>query len=122
MTAQCERARALTPSARGELEITDLNRSYLEDGALNVVRLGRGHAWLDTGTHDALLDAANFIATVEKRQGLKVSCPEEVAWRMGFIGTDQLLALAAHLEKSGYGRYLREIAQEAGDAAPAPVE
>ncbi len=110
------RARRLVLSPRGELEITDLNRTYLEDGALRVERMGRGFAWLDTGTFDALLQAGNFIETIEKRQGLKISCPEEVAWRRGFIGTEQLLRLADAHAKSGYGQYLRDIA---GDPRPA---
>ena len=104
-----EIARALKPSPRGELEITDLNRVYLERGALNVERMGRGYAWLDTGTHDSLLEAGQFIATLEKRQGFKVSCPEEIAWRNGWINDEQLLALAGPLEKSGYGTYLRGL-------------
>jgi len=102
-------ARALKPSPRGELEITDLNRVYLERGALNVERMGRGYAWLDTGTHDSLLEAGQFIATLEKRQGFKVSCPEEIAWRNGWIDDEQLMALAGPLEKSGYGTYLRGL-------------
>ena len=104
-----EIARALKPSPRGELEITDLNRVYLERGALNVERMGRGYAWLDTGTHDSLLEAGQFIATLEKRQGFKVSCPEEIAWRNGWIDDAQLMALAGPLEKSGYGTYLRGL-------------
>jgi glucose-1-phosphate thymidylyltransferase len=104
-----EIARALKPSPRGELEITDLNRVYLEKGALNVERMGRGYAWLDTGTHDSLLEAGQFIATLEKRQGFKVSCPEEIAWRNGWIDDAQLMALAGPLEKSGYGTYLRGL-------------
>jgi glucose-1-phosphate thymidylyltransferase len=104
-----EIARALKPSPRGELEITDLNRVYLERGALNVERMGRGYAWLDTGTHDSLLEAGQFIATLEKRQGFKVSCPEEIAWRNGWIDDTQLMALARPLEKSGYGTYLRGL-------------
>jgi glucose-1-phosphate thymidylyltransferase len=105
-------ARALKPSPRNELEITDLNRVYLDRGALNVEILGRGHAWLDTGTHDSLLDAGQFVATIEKRQGLKIACPEEIAWRNGWIGDEALLKLAAPLEASGYGRYLRSIVAE----------
>ncbi len=101
-----EIAAGLSPSARGELEITDVNRAYLARGRLHVERLGRGFAWLDTGTHDALLDAAHFVATLEKRQGLKVGCPEEVAWEMGFIDDAQLAQLAQSLGKSGYGEYL----------------
>ena len=105
-------AEALEPSARGELEITDLNRRYLEQGDLRVEVMGRGIAWLDTGTHDSLLEAGAFIQTIEKRQGLKVACPEEVAFRMGYITADQLRALAEPLAKSGYGRYLLRILEE----------
>jgi glucose-1-phosphate thymidylyltransferase len=101
-----EYAHAIKPSARGELEITDLNRMYLEAGDLNVELMGRGFAWLDTGTHNSLLDAALYVRIVEERQGLKISCPEEIAWRQGFISDDQLAALAAPLRKSGYGEYL----------------
>ena len=107
-----ELARSLRPSARGELEITDLNRLYLERGTLSVERMGRGYAWLDTGTHDSLLEAGQFIATLEKRQGFKVSCPEEIAWRNGWIDDEALLRLAAPLEKSGYGIYLRQLVDE----------
>jgi glucose-1-phosphate thymidylyltransferase len=102
-------ARLLRPSARGELEITDLNRRYLELGALEVVVMGRGHAWLDTGTHDSLIEAAQFIQTIEKRQGLKVACPEEIAYRQGYIDRTQLEALAAPLRSSGYGAYLLSL-------------
>jgi len=105
-------ARALRPSARGELEITDLNRVYLERGDLAVEVLGRGFAWLDTGTHDSLLDAGQFVATIEKRQGLKIACPEEIAWRNGWIGDEALLELAAPLSASGYGRYLKDLVGE----------
>ena len=105
-------AARLTPSARGELEISDVNRAYLECGELNVVAMGRGMAWLDTGTHEALLEAAQFIETIERRQGLKIACPEEIAYRMGFIRPDELLALAEPLEKSGYGEYLRRVLSE----------
>jgi len=105
-------ARALKASARGEYEITDLNRIYLERGELSVSVMGRGTAWLDTGTHDSLLDASNFIATIEKRQGLKVCCPEEIAFRKKFIGREQLIQLAQALEKSDYGQYLLTIADE----------
>ena len=99
-------AAELKPSARGELEITDINRRYLELGALDVELLGRGIAWLDTGTHDSLLEASQFIGTLEKRQGLKVACPEEIAWRRGWIGDADLERLAAPLAQSGYGSYL----------------
>jgi glucose-1-phosphate thymidylyltransferase len=105
-----EKARHLRPSARGELEITDLNRLYLDEGGLAVQILGRGYAWLDTGTHDSLLDAGQFISTIERRQGLKVACPEEIAFRRRWITADQLMALAAPLAKSGYGQYLRAVA------------
>jgi glucose-1-phosphate thymidylyltransferase len=107
-----DRARSLRPSPRGELEITDLNLHYLNDGALKVEVMGRGYAWLDTGTHDSLLEAGQFIATIEKRQGFKVACPEEIAWRSGWITTEQLLALAKPLGKSGYGRYLERLPLE----------
>jgi glucose-1-phosphate thymidylyltransferase len=107
-----ERAKALQPSARGELEITDLNRVYLEAGELDVQRFGRGDAWLDTGTHDSLLEASAFVQTLEKRQGLKVCCPEEICWRQGWISDGQLEALAAPLAKSGYGQYLQQILRE----------
>ncbi|MEA3291269.1 MAG: glucose-1-phosphate thymidylyltransferase RfbA [Pseudomonadota bacterium] len=106
-----ERARNLKPSARGELEITDLNRTYLDEGSLGVEVLGRGMAWLDTGTHDSLLDASKFIETIEKRQGMKVSCPEEIAWRMGYIDDDQLAVLAQDLSKNEYGAYLSRLLQ-----------
>ncbi len=112
-----EYAKALKPSPRGELEITDLNRIYLEQGKLKVLSFGRGMAWLDTGTHDSMLDASMFIATLEKRQGLKIACPEEIAYRMGYITGAQLKALAEPLMKSGYGIYLLEILKEASSPA-----
>jgi len=107
-----EIARHLKPSARGELEITDVNRIYLERGALSVETLGRGFAWLDTGTPESLVDAATFVRALEKRQGVRIACPEEIAFDNGFIGHDQLVNLATALGKSGYGRYLMEIAEE----------
>jgi glucose-1-phosphate thymidylyltransferase len=107
-------ARSIRPSARGELEITDVNMAYLKRGDLNVEVMSRGTAWLDTGTHNSLLDAANFIRVVEERQGLKIACPEEVAYRMGYISAEELLALAAPLEKSGYGYYLRALLNDDG--------
>jgi glucose-1-phosphate thymidylyltransferase len=105
-------ARGITPSARGELEITDLNRVYLERGALTVELMGRGDAWLDTGTHDSLIEAGQFIQSLEKRQGLKICCPEEIAWRQGWIDDEALAALARPLVKSGYGEYLLELRDE----------
>jgi glucose-1-phosphate thymidylyltransferase len=104
-------ARAVRPSARGELEITDLNMRYLAAGALHVELMGRGFAWLDTGTFDALIDAATFVHTLEERQGMKIACPEEVAYQMGFITRAELLKLAAALDKSGYGQYLRSLTE-----------
>ena len=106
----CDIAAGIKPSARGELEITSVNACYLERGDLQVEVMGRGYAWLDTGTHDSLLEAGQFIATLEKRQGLKVSCPEEIAFRAGWIDREQLLALAHPMLKSGYGSYLRRLA------------
>ena len=105
----CDLARGLRPSTRGELEITDLNRLYLERGRLAVEMLGRGFAWLDTGTQDALLDAANFIATIERRQGMKIACIEEIAWRQGWIDDDAVERLAAPLRNSSYGQYLLKL-------------
>ncbi len=107
-------ARQIRPSKRGELEITDINKAYLARGDLRVEVMSRGTAWLDTGTHNSLLDAANFIRVVEERQGLKIACPEEVAFRMGYISADQLLQLAAPLEKSGYGAYLKNLLDDDG--------
>ena len=107
-----ERARDLKPSPRGELEITDLNRLYLDDGALSVEIMGRGFAWLDTGTHGSLLDAASYVRITEERQGLKICCPEEIAWRQGFIDDTRLEAIAAPLKKSGYGEYLMALLHE----------
>ncbi len=104
--------KSLKPSPRGELEITDVNRVYLEQAGLNVEVLGRGTAWLDTGTHEALLQAANFIEAIELRQGLKVACVEEIAYRMGYIDAEQLERLAQPLTNSGYGRYLRDVLEE----------
>lgn len=105
-------AKNLKPSTRGELEITDLNRIYLQQGQLNVEIMGRGYAWLDTGTHESLLDAGQFIATLENRQGLKVSCPEEIAYRNKWISAEQLEELAAPLSKNGYGQYLQRLLTE----------
>ena len=107
-----ELAKSLKPSARGEYEITDLNRLYLEQGQLNVEIMGRGYAWLDTGTHESLLEAGQFIATLEHRQGLKIACPEEIAWRHQWIGDSQLEHLAQPLIKSGYGQYLQRLLKE----------
>jgi len=109
-----QKARSLKPSPRGELEITDLNRLYLDEGKLEVRVMGRGMAWLDTGTYESLLQAANFIATLEQRQGLKASCVEEIAYKRGFITKDQLIGLAEPVKKSQYGKYLLKIASEEG--------
>ena len=107
-----EKAKLVTPSDRGELEISDLNKFYLEEGTLNVELFNRGMAWLDTGTTDSLLDASSFIKTIESRQGLKISCPEEIAWRNGWISDEQLIALSQSLKKSGYGKYLINLLEE----------
>ncbi|NOY62247.1 MAG: glucose-1-phosphate thymidylyltransferase RfbA [Gammaproteobacteria bacterium] len=107
-----EIAQSLKPSARGELEITDINKRYMEMGELNVERMGRGMAWLDTGTHESLLEASSFVETLEKRQGLKLACPEEIAFRMGYISAEQLIQLAQPLKKNGYGQYLLRIVDE----------
>lgn len=105
-------AAGLKPSARGELEITDINKIYLQQGQLRVEKLGRGYAWLDTGTHESLLQAAKFIETIEERQGLKIACPEEIAYRMGMISADKVMELAEPLKKNGYGQYLLNLLQD----------
>ena len=114
-----ELAKTLQPSLRGELEITDLNCLYLQQDRLQVELMSRGYAWLDTGTHDSLLDASQFIATIEQRQGLKISCPEEIAWRQGWIDSDQLQRLAQPLAKNGYGQYLQRLLKDS--LVPSPV-
>jgi len=108
----CDIAANIKPSARGELEITEVNAQYLRQGQLNVEIMGRGYAWLDTGTHDSLMEAGQFIATLEKRQGLKVACPEEIAYRAGWINATQLEALAAPMLKNSYGQYLMQVLRE----------
>jgi glucose-1-phosphate thymidylyltransferase len=108
----CDYAAALKPSPRGELEITDLNRCYLDDNSLHLEQLGRGFAWLDTGTHESLMEAGSYIETIENRQGLKVCCPEEIAYVNGWINAEQLLALAAPLAKTGYGQYLEQLIKQ----------
>lgn len=113
----CDIAASIKPSARGELEITDVNRVYLEKNELNVEIMGRGFAWLDTGTHDSLLDAAGFIATLQKRQGLMVACPEEIAYRQGWISTDAVQKVANQLSKNSYGQYLGKILKELNSSA-----
>ena len=113
----CDIAASIRPSARGELEITDVNRRYLEQGELNVEIMGRGYAWLDTGTHDSLLEAASFIATLQKRQGLMVACPEEIAYRQGWISADAVQKVANQLSKNSYGQYLGKILNELNTSA-----
>jgi len=116
--AVCDAAAALTPSPRGELEITDLNRRYLNQGRLRVELLGRGFAWLDTGTHESLLQASNFVQTIEERQGLKIACLEEIAFHSGWIDAAQLRRLGREMEKNAYGRYLLQLADEAEEGRP----
>jgi glucose-1-phosphate thymidylyltransferase len=108
----CDYAADLKPSPRGELEITDLNRRYLEDGSLHLEQLGRGYAWLDTGTHESMMEAGNYIQTIENRQGLKVCCPEEIAYGHGWIDAEQVVRLAAPLAKTGYGQYLQHLIEQ----------
>jgi glucose-1-phosphate thymidylyltransferase len=110
----CDIAASIKPSARGELEITDINRTYLEKNQLSVEIMGRGFAWLDTGTHDSLLDAAGFIATLQKRQGLMVACPEEIAYRQGWISAEAVQKIADQLKKNSYGQYLNKLLMELG--------
>jgi glucose-1-phosphate thymidylyltransferase len=110
-------AKSIRPSARGELEITDVNRLYLEAGEMQVERMGRGFAWLDTGTHASLMDAALYVRILEQRQGFKIACPEEIAWRMGYISTEQLREIAEPLVKSGYGEYLLNLLQDLANAS-----
>ncbi len=116
----CDIAASIKPSARGELEITDVNRAYLNQNTLRIEVMGRGYAWLDTGTHDSLLDAASFIATLQKRQGLMVACPEEIAYRQGWIGADVIQKVANQLSKNSYGQYLNKILNEI-DAGRRPI-
>lgn len=106
-----EKAKTLKPSARGELEITDLNKLYLQEGTLRVETMGRGYAWLDTGTHESLLQAASYVETIQARQGLKICCPEEIAYQLGYIDQEQLIRLAAPLLKNEYGQYLMHITE-----------
>jgi glucose-1-phosphate thymidylyltransferase len=113
----CDIASSIKPSARGELEITDVNRVYLENNELSAEIMGRGFAWLDTGTHDSLLDAAGFIATLQKRQGLMVACPEEIAYRRGWISAEDILKVASQLSKNSYGQYLKKIVNEFNTSA-----
>ena len=107
-----EKAKNLKPSNRGELEITDINKLYLDEGKLDVKLMGRGYAWLDTGTHDSMMEAASFIATIQKRQNLKVACLEEIAYRMGYISKEKLVELAQPMKKNDYGQYLLRLAKE----------
>jgi glucose-1-phosphate thymidylyltransferase len=116
----CDIAAAIKPSARGELEITDINRAYLKKNELSVEIMGRGFAWLDIGTHDSLLDAADFIATLQKRQGLMIACPEEIAYRQGWISAEAVQKLADQLNKNSYGQYLNKILLELG-GSPQPI-
>ena len=116
-TQVCEIAASIQPSARGELEITDVNRAYINKNMLSVEIMGRGYAWLDTGTHDSLLDAAGFIATLQKRQGLMVACPEEIAYRQGWISAELVERVASQLGKNAYGQYLSKILYELNTSA-----